>query len=96
LWLGCRRDEEMERLLGIGARVVEDQRRADGSGWVVLAGPEGNEFCIERSDVERGPSVEQLGRALEAVGELIAKVGPEQGQRGRRARSGRSASWSTI
>ena len=47
------RDEELERLLGLGARTVDDRRRPDGSGWVVLADPEGNEFCILRSDAER-------------------------------------------
>ena len=43
------RDEEVTRLLGIGARLVDDQRRPDGSGWVVMADQEGNEFCVERS-----------------------------------------------
>jgi len=50
------REEELERLLGLGARAVADRRRPDGSGWVVLADPEGNEFCILRSDAERGAS----------------------------------------
>ncbi|MET9956588.1 VOC family protein [Streptomyces sp. NPDC006339] len=47
------RDEEVERLLGLGATLVDDQRRPDGTGWVVLADPEGNEFCVERSKAER-------------------------------------------
>ena len=47
------RDEELARLLGIGATVVDDLRRPDGRGWVVLADPEGNEFCILRSPAER-------------------------------------------
>lgn len=47
------RDEELVRLLALGAREVEDLRNADGTGWVVLADPEGNEFCILRSDAER-------------------------------------------
>ena len=47
------RDEEVERLLGIGATLVEDHRKADGTGWVTLADPEGNEFCVERSRRER-------------------------------------------
>jgi catechol 2,3-dioxygenase-like lactoylglutathione lyase family enzyme len=47
------RDQELVRLLGLGARVVDDLRRPDGAGWVVLADPEGNEFCILRSDAER-------------------------------------------
>ena len=48
------RDEEVERLLGIGATLAEDHRRPDGGGWVVLADPEGNEFCVEPSPGERG------------------------------------------
>jgi predicted enzyme related to lactoylglutathione lyase len=48
------RDEEVARLLGIGASLVDDQRRPDGTGWVVLADPEGNEFCVERSARECG------------------------------------------
>ncbi|HKD90019.1 MAG TPA: VOC family protein [Streptosporangiaceae bacterium] len=47
------RDEEVTRLLGIGASMVEDHREPDGTGWVTLADPEGNEFCVERSDQER-------------------------------------------
>ena len=47
------RDEEVERLLGIGATLVADHRKPDGLGWVVLADPEGNEFCVERSAAER-------------------------------------------
>ncbi len=50
------RDEEVARLLSIGATQVDDQRevRGDGTGWMVLADPEGNEFCVLRSDAERG------------------------------------------
>jgi hypothetical protein len=47
------RDQEVERLLGIGASLVDDHRRPDGGGWVVLADPEGNEFCVEPSARER-------------------------------------------
>jgi len=50
---GVTRELELERLLALGAREVADRRRPDGSGWVVLADPEGNEFCILRSDAER-------------------------------------------
>ncbi|MDQ6522771.1 VOC family protein [Nocardioides sp. LHD-245] len=48
------RDAEVERLLGYGATQVADHRgiHGPGSGWVVLADPEGNEFCILRSDAE--------------------------------------------
>ncbi|GAA4607923.1 VOC family protein [Actinoplanes octamycinicus] len=47
------RDEEVTRLLELGATLVGDHRRTDGTGWVTLADPEGNEFCVERSDAER-------------------------------------------
>jgi hypothetical protein len=47
------RDEQVASLLELGATLVDDQRRPDGTGWVVLADPEGNEFCVERSAVER-------------------------------------------
>ena len=50
------RDEEVTRLLSIGAGLVADHREPDGTGWVVLADPEGNEFCVERSAKERGLS----------------------------------------
>lgn len=39
------RDEEVERLMGIGATMVNDLRTPEG-GWAVLADPEGNEFCV--------------------------------------------------
>ena len=48
------RDEEVARLLELGATVVEDHRTADGAGWVWMADPEGNDFCVERSPAERG------------------------------------------
>jgi len=57
------RKQELGRLLELGAREVSDRRRADGSGWVVLADPEGNEFCILRSDAERCISLNVGGRA---------------------------------
>lgn len=47
------RDQEVERLLGLGATLVADRRNADGSGWAVLADPEGNEFCVLRSESDR-------------------------------------------
>src|SRR5262245_334081 len=48
------RDEEVERVLGLGASVVRDLRGTwgPGSGWVVFADPEGNEFCVLRSTDE--------------------------------------------
>ncbi|MEU6860781.1 VOC family protein [Glycomyces sp. NPDC046736] len=47
------RDDEVERLLTLGATLYEDHRRPDGTGWVTLKDPEGNEFCVERSESER-------------------------------------------
>ncbi|MFE1212893.1 VOC family protein [Streptomyces albidoflavus] len=47
------RDEEVTRLLGLGARLADDRRRPDGRGFAVLADPEGNEFCVEPSAAER-------------------------------------------
>jgi len=42
------RDEEVARVVALGATEVADRRGIDGpgSGWVVLADPEGNEFCL--------------------------------------------------
>lgn len=47
------RDEEVERILSLGGTVYEDHRVPDGRGWVTMRDPEGNEFCVERSDAER-------------------------------------------
>jgi hypothetical protein len=49
------RDEEVDRILVHGATLVADHRGiyGPGTGWVVLADPEGNEFCILRSAAER-------------------------------------------
>lgn len=48
------REEEVEVVVGMGATIVADHRGIDGpgTGWVVLADPEGNEFCIARSDAQ--------------------------------------------
>jgi predicted enzyme related to lactoylglutathione lyase len=48
------REEEVYRLLRLGATLVDDRREVDGTGWAVMADPEGNEFCVERSKAERG------------------------------------------
>ncbi|GAB3877907.1 VOC family protein [Kibdelosporangium lantanae] len=47
------RDQEVERLRGLGAELHDDRRNPDGTGWAVLRDPEGNEFCVERSEAER-------------------------------------------
>jgi predicted enzyme related to lactoylglutathione lyase len=44
----------VRRLEALGAKVIDDQRRPDGTGWVVMSDPAGNEFCVERSAAERG------------------------------------------
>ena len=48
------RDEELRTLLGLGATQVADHRDiyGPGTGWVVLADPEGNQFCILRAKHE--------------------------------------------
>ena len=43
-------DEEIARLVGLGASVVSNQR--PDVGWVIMADPEGNEFCVEMSHAE--------------------------------------------
>ncbi|ATZ23733.1 Glyoxalase-like domain protein [Streptomyces lavendulae subsp. lavendulae] len=50
------RDGEVDRLLGLGAAFVADHRRPDGTGWAVLADPEGNEFCVLRGEWDRAPA----------------------------------------
>ena len=41
------RDQEIERLLALGARRV-DIGQTGAESWTVLADPEGNEFCVVR------------------------------------------------
>ncbi|MCO1337767.1 glyoxalase [Kocuria polaris] len=54
------RDDELARLLALGAVQVADLRGTygPGTGWVVLADPEGNEFCILRSSAEVAAAAE--------------------------------------
>ena len=49
------RDDEIERVRGLGATELADLRgrHGPGSGWVVFADPEGNEFCVVRSSGEK-------------------------------------------
>ncbi|MDG4827677.1 VOC family protein [Asanoa sp. WMMD1127] len=52
------RDEEVARVLAIGATIVDDRRDpppGEDGGWVVFADPEGNEFCVLRSAAEPHP-----------------------------------------
>lgn len=43
---------EVERIVGLGASMVDDRRGLDDGGWVVLADPEGNEFCVLSTSAE--------------------------------------------
>lgn len=63
------RDATVERLVALGGTVVDDRRTPDGAGWVVMADPEGNELCVERSAAERPdstPPVDTGERAMPA------------------------------
>jgi predicted enzyme related to lactoylglutathione lyase len=59
---GVTRDEAVVQAMALGASVVADHRRPDGTGWVTMADPEGNEFCLERSARETGPRQPQTIR----------------------------------
>ncbi|WP_219471201.1 VOC family protein [Nonomuraea rhizosphaerae] len=61
------RDEEVERVVALGATVVDDRRRPNGRGWVVMADPAGNEFCVELSAAERAVAMEAEEQAAAAV-----------------------------
>lgn len=47
------RDVAVQRVAELGGSIAADRRNADGTGWVVFADPEGNEFCVLRSLRER-------------------------------------------
>jgi hypothetical protein len=49
-------EEEVAWALSVGATQVADHRgiAGPGTGWVVLADAEGNEFCILRNEAELG------------------------------------------
>ena len=49
--VGCEQAEEVERLIGLGARRADIGQGPDTS-WVVMADPEGNEFCVLRARVD--------------------------------------------
>jgi len=46
--------DEVEWLVELGAQVVTDHRGiyGPGTGWVTMADPEGNEFCVLRSEAQ--------------------------------------------
>ncbi len=54
---GCSTAEELDRLLGLGATRADVGQGTDVS-WVVLADPDGNEFCLLKrtaQEVETAP-----------------------------------------
>ncbi|HVC13549.1 MAG TPA: VOC family protein [Acidimicrobiales bacterium] len=48
--VGCDQEEELARLLGLGA-VRADVGQGEQT-WIVLTDPEGNEFCLLRSRID--------------------------------------------
>jgi Glyoxalase-like domain len=48
---GCDQKAELERLLALGARKA-DIGQGDDVTWIVLADPEGNEFCLLKRRVD--------------------------------------------
>ncbi|GMA84906.1 hypothetical protein GCM10025868_01560 [Angustibacter aerolatus] len=57
------RDETLEEVLRLGGSVVEDHRRPDGSGWVTVADPEGNE-ALHRAQRGRARRAHRAVRPL--------------------------------
>jgi Glyoxalase-like domain len=53
--VGCDQQQEVERLIGLGAARVDVGQGADTT-WVVLADPEGNEFCVLRGRADEAES----------------------------------------
>ncbi|WP_328989898.1 VOC family protein [Kribbella sp. NBC_01245] len=53
------RDDEVAWLQTIGATIYNDHRRPDGTGWVTMHDPEGNEFCVERGPADRRTEANQ-------------------------------------
>ncbi|NYD59004.1 hypothetical protein BKA08_003242 [Nocardioides marinisabuli] len=50
--VGTTCDAEVERIVALGASVVDDRRGMADGGWVVLGDPEGNEFCVLSTSAE--------------------------------------------
>lgn len=55
--VGCTQEEEVQRLLDLGA-VRADVGQDPEVSWTVLADPEGNEFCILASAAEAGSAAD--------------------------------------
>lgn len=54
---GVSTEAELQRLLALGARPA-DVGQAPDSSWVVLADPEGNEFCLLSRTAQQARAVE--------------------------------------
>jgi hypothetical protein len=61
------RDEEVERLKGIGATEYEDHRKPDDTGWVTMAEPEGNCSAWSAAPPSASETVLTLGVASSAA-----------------------------
>ena len=66
------RDQQIDRLLALGARQV-DIGQTGAESWTVLADPEGNEFCVVREGNahRKRLSAEDRRRALSAAEEYV-------------------------
>lgn len=42
------REDEVDRLVELGATVVVDRTRPDGGGWITLRDADGYELCVQR------------------------------------------------
>jgi len=64
------RDAEVSRLLSLGATHVDVGQKEDAP-WVVLADPEGNEFCVLGSRVDDIEYCPTCGTELQAGGDEV-------------------------
>jgi hypothetical protein len=48
--IDCSQEEEVQRLVELGARCIDIGQL--GTSWIVMAEPEGNEFCVMQSILE--------------------------------------------
>jgi catechol 2,3-dioxygenase-like lactoylglutathione lyase family enzyme len=48
--IDCSQEEEVQRLVELGAHRIDIGQR--GTSWIVMADPEGNEFCVMQSILE--------------------------------------------
>ncbi|HKY15283.1 MAG TPA: VOC family protein [Microthrixaceae bacterium] len=72
-------DTEVERLVALGATLVDGQWKDHPGRWVVMRDPAGNEFClVDGTNPLRGPRVlEDFDRRARTVGGSDPKEGTE-------------------